>query len=329
MYPRITDLTSDLFGFEFPIPLYSFGLMVALGILTAAALTRVELDRMYARGLVGPVRAKVKDDKGRERTEKTSPSALITPMMIIAGVVGVAGSKLFHIIDYWDNFVADPIGMVFSPSGLTFYGGLICGTIAFVIYARRKGMNALRLGDAIAPGLILAYGIGRIGCYLSGDGDWGVCSTLADKPGWIPGFLWSETFPRNVVGPGMQPIDPVLFNASSRGEVCPIPDPTGVYPTMLWEFILCSLIAGGLWMLRKHPFHGGFLISLYAVFQGIERFLIEGIRTNPEVAFGLSQSQLISVALVVVGLAGAAWCVANRPAAPTTPVATAPADATA
>ena len=316
MYPRISDLTLDLFGFEFPIPLYSFGLMVALGILVAAAMTRVELDRMFGLGIVKPVRVPVDGDKKSGRMEKASPSALVTPMMILAGVFGVAGSKLFHIIDYWDLFVENPMRMIFSASGLTFYGGLICASIAILVYAGKKGIDRLRLADAIAPGLILAYGIGRIGCYLSGDGDWGVCSTLADKPSWVPGFLWSETFPRNIIGADGVPVDPVAFNARVRGEECLVPDPTGVYPTMLYEFVLCALIAAGLWMLRKHPFHGGFLISLYAVFQGIERFLIEGIRTNPEVVFGLSQSQLISVALVVFGTAGAVWCVVNRPGTP-------------
>ena len=316
MYPRITDITRDLFGFEFPIPLYSFGLMVAVGILTAAALTRIELDRMYGRGLLGAVRVPVEGEKKGGRTQLASPSALVTPMMILAGVFGVIGSKLFHIIDYWDVFVQDPMRMVFSASGLTFYGGLVCAGIAILVYAGLRGIDRARLADAIAPGLILAYGIGRIGCYLSGDGDWGVCSSLANKPSWVPGFLWSETFPRNIVGPGQSTVDPVVFNASSRGEVCTVADPTGVFPTMLYEFVLCALIAGGLWLARKHPFHGGFLISLYAVFQGIERFVIEGIRTNPEVAFGLSQSQLISLALVVAGVAGAVWCVVNKPAAP-------------
>ena len=310
MYPRISDLTRDLFGFELPFPLHSFGLLVALAIVTAAALTKRELDRMYAAGQVGPVRAPVRDDKGRERIEKTSPSALVWTMATLAGVFGVLGSKLFHIIDYWDEFVAAPARFLFSASGLTFYGGLVCAGIAILVYARKKGINLPRLMDAIAPGLLLAYGIGRIGCYLSGDGDWGVCSSLANKPAWIPGFLWSETFPRAYVG-----MDPVAFNAQVRGEVCTLANPTGVFPTMLYEFAMCAVLAGVLWALRRHPFRAGWLISLYAVFTGLERFTIEFIRVNPEVAFGLSQSQLISVALITGGLVGLAL-LTRRVAAP-------------
>ena len=306
MYPRLSDLTRDLFGFDFPVPLYTFGLMVAVAILTATAMTRVELDRMYAARLVPPVRTKALDAKGRARTVDESPSALIWTLMGMAAVFGILGSKLFHIFDFWDEFTADPLGMIFATSGLTFYGGLICATIAFAVYARRKGIPVLRLFDAVAPGLMLAYGLGRVGCYLSGDGDWGVCSTLADKPAWIPGFLWSETFPRNLVGPGQTPMDPVQFNALVRGEVCPVAAPTGVYPTMLYELAICAALAGVLWALRKHPFRAGWLVSLYFVFAGIERFVVEIIRVNPIVAFGLSQSQLISVGLFTAGLIGLA-----------------------
>ena len=301
MYPRISDIFNDLFGVDLPLPLYSFGLMVALAILTATYLTRIELDRMYARGLVGSVRAKIKDAKGRERIQETSPSVYVWTMMLLAAVFGVGGSKLFHIIDYWDEFTQDPAGMLFSGSGLTIYGGIICAGIAIAYYAHKKGINVPRLADAVAPGLLLAYGIGRIGCYLSGDGDWGVCSSLADKPAWLPAFLWTETFPRNILG-----VDPVSYNASARGAECTLPSPDGVYPTMLYEFAMAAALAGVLWLLRKHPFKGGWLISLYAVFAGVERFLIEEIRVNPEAAFGLPQSQIISIVFIVGGLIGLA-----------------------
>jgi phosphatidylglycerol:prolipoprotein diacylglycerol transferase len=318
MYPRISDLFQDLFGFSFPLPLYSFGLMVALAILTATWLTRIELDRKYAAGEMPGVRVK-ETAKGRERMVTASPSVLAWTMMMLAGFFGVLGSKLFHIFDFWDTFVQDPLGMFFSASGLTFYGGLICAGLAIAYYAKRQGIHVPRLADAIAPGLILAYGIGRIGCYLSGDGDWGVCSSLADKPAWIPGFLWSETFPRAHVG-----MDPVLFNAQVRGEVCPIASPDGVYPTMLYEFALAALIAGGLWMLRKHPFKAGWLFSLYLVFSGLERFVIEFIRVNPLGPLGLSQSQWISIGLIVGGLVGLALTTRRTAAPPSGAAPTAP-----
>ena len=305
MYPRILTipLPFEVFGIS-EITLYSFGLMVAVAILTATALARIELDRMYARGIIGSIRETVKDGRGREKTVQASPSVLVGTLMILAAVFGVLGSKLFHIIDFWDQFVLNPSVYLLSTSGLTFLGGLICGTIALAIYARVKGINIPRLADATAPGLLLGYGIGRIGCYLSGDGDWGVCSTLTDKPGWIPGFLWSETFPNNLAG-GTTPMDPVVFNATVRDAECALASPTGVYPTMLYEFAICAVFAGGLWAIRKHPFKGGWLFSLYLIFAGAERFVIEFIRVNREVAFGLSQSQLISLFMVVAGIIGA------------------------
>ena len=304
MYPKISDLTRDLLGFELPFPLYSFGLMVALAILTATAMTRVELDRRFALGWVGPVRAKVKDAKGRERVQLTSPSALLWNMALMAGFFGVLGSKLFHILDYWDEFVQNPAGMFFSGSGLTVYGGILLAGIAILLYARHKGLNGAHLSDAVAPGLMLAYGIGRIGCYLSGDGDWGVCSSLADKPGWIPGLSVERDVPATTSA--WAAIDPVLFNAVERGAECAIANPTGVYPTMLYEFAMAAVLAGVLWALRKNPFKAGWLISLYVVFAGVERFLIEFIRVNPKGAFGLSQSQVISIGFIVAGLVGLA-----------------------
>ena len=300
MYPRISDLTRDLFGFDFPIDLYAFGLMVAIGILVATAMTRVEVDRRYALGWMKSVRDTVKDDRGREKMVQASPSVLLWNMALMAGGFGVLGAKLFHIIDYWDEFTADPLGMIFSGSGLTVYGGILLGSIAILWYAKKKGVSRAHLADAAAPGLLFAYGIGRIGCYLSGDGDRGVCSSLDDKPGWLPGWLWSETFPNNMLGQ----MDPVVYNATQRGAECALANPTGVYPTMLYEFAMASVLAGILWVLRKNPFRAGWLISLYAVFAGAERFLIEFIRVNPDAAFGLPQSQIISIGFIIAGVVG-------------------------
>ncbi len=316
MYPRISDLFLDLFGIDLPLPLYSFGLMVAIALITATWLTRLELDRMYARGLVGPVRARIKDDKGREKVAMTSPSALVWTMMLLAGGFGVAGSKLFHIIDNWDLFMRNPAAMIFSGSGLTIYGGLICAGIAIALYARKKGIHVGRLSDAIAPGLMLAYGIGRIGCYLSGDGDWGVCSSLADKPAWLPGLLWSETFPRNMVG-----MDPVAFNLQVRNAECTLAAPDGVYPTMLYEFAMAAVLAGVLWLVRKHPFKAGWLISLYAVFAGLERLLIEQIRVNPQTVGDYAQAEVISVVFIIAGLVGLALLTRRMTETPVPPAA--------
>ena len=291
MYPRISDLFRDLFGFSFPLPLYSFGLMVATAILTATWLARKELDRKYAAGENGPVEMKEQDKKGRTKIVKESPSAIMWNVMLLAAVFGVIGSKLFHIIDFWDRFVLDPAGMLFSTGGLTIYGGIIVAGLAIWIYARRKGVHFGALADAIAPGLMLAYGIGRIGCYLAGDGDWGKCSDLADKPAFLPDWLWSETFPRNILNRDLAAECGAGFD--------------GVYPTMLYEFAMAAVLAGILWALRKHHHQFGWLFSLYLVFNGIERFLIEQIRVNPELSWiGLTQAMLIALLFIAAGIGG-------------------------
>lgn len=301
MYPRISDLFRDLFGLELPVPLYSFGLMVAVAILTATWLARKELDRMYREGRVGAVRVKVTGKKGRTKVEEASPSELMWTMMLMAAFFGVVGAKVFHILENLGDFVRDPAGMLFSSGGLTFYGGLIVAGLALALYARRKGLNWRALADAVAPGLMLAYGIGRIGCYLAGDGDWGICSDLADKPAWLPAFLWSETFPRSITTN-----DVLAFNAA-RGDVCP-PGVDGVYPTMLYEFAMAAVLFGVLWALRKHPYLNGWLFSLYLVFNGVERFLIEQIRVNVVMFrlgdFEVTQAMFIAVLIVIAGLVG-------------------------
>lgn len=303
MYPRLTDIFSDLFGINIPLPIYSFGFMVATAIVVATVLAKREFDRMYGLGQLGAVQVKEKDGKGREKLVSSSPSALVWTMMLIAAAAGIIGSKLFHVIDHWDRFVADPAGLVLNPAGLTFYGGLICATVVLGLYVRKKGLSFLRVADGVTPGLMLAYGIGRIGCYLAGDGDWGTCSALSQKPSWIPGFLWSEAFPRNILN-----VENVGLWSPEGGRACELPQEivTGAYPTMLYETMMAVAIFAILWAVRKHPFKAGWLFSLYLIFNGIERFLIETIRLNPQYLFGITQAQLIAVGLILIGAVGLA-----------------------
>jgi phosphatidylglycerol:prolipoprotein diacylglycerol transferase len=316
MYPRVSDLFRDLLGIDLPFPIYSFGLMVAVAILVGAALMKREMDRMHAAGQLPGVRLKVRDGKGRDRFETTSPSALVWTLMLIAAAAGIAGSKLFYFFEQWPTFVRDPLGVALSPAGLTFYGGLICGSAAIAYYVRRKGLPLGRMADAVAPALMLGYGIGRIGCYLAGDGDWGICSDLADKPAWIPAPLWSEMFPNNILGVNV--ITDTALKAQRLGfpeNICAGAD--GVYPTMLYETAVAVLLFGVLWMLRRHSFRAGWLFWLYLLLTGAARFVVEEIRLNPDVVGSLSQAQLISIALAIAGLVGliVSWRRAT-PAAP-------------
>lgn len=287
MYPRISDLFKDFLGFELPFPIYSFGFMVAVAVMLAAWLTQKELDRMYGSGQIGSVRMPDRSDKKGKRTVDVSPSHLMGNVTVLAVVGGFGGAKIFHILENLDQFFADPIGMLFSSGGFTFYGGLIVAGLLIARYVRKKKLPVPLFADAVAPGLMLAYGVGRIGCHLSGDGDWGIASHLADKPSWIPTFLWSETYPRNIWG-----VD--LSNAP-------------VYPTPLYEFMMAALLFAVLWSLRKHPYRAGWLFSAYLLFNGLERFLIEKIRVNNVfdiLGIQSTQAELIAVLLMVAGIIG-------------------------
>jgi phosphatidylglycerol:prolipoprotein diacylglycerol transferase len=284
MYPRLSDLFRDVLGIPFPVPIYSFGVMVAVAILVGTWLGGRELDRKYAAGLIGGVEVKTEDG----RTVEESPSILVGTLAVLAGVMGIVGAKLFTILGNPGRFLLDPAGMLFSTGGLTFYGGLIVAGAAIVWYLRRYDLSVAPVADAAAPGLMLAYGIGRIGCHLAGDGDWGIPADLAAKPDWWPMWLWAETYPNAIVGPPPQP----------------------VYPTSVYEALAATVLFGGLWALRRHPFRAGWLFSLYLVANGVERFLIEQIRVNPEYTLlGLTptQAEIIAVLLVIAGGVGLVW----------------------
>ncbi len=286
MFPRIVEL-------PFGVTIYSFGFMVAVAILTASWLTTLEIRRQQAAGNLGEIRTKRRKKGKGGRGQKASkssyetlkPSDFVGTVTVIAAVMGIAGSKLFHILENLDQFAADPMGMIFSRGGLTFYGGLIVAGISILYYCRKKGVNAALFADAVAPGLMLAYGIGRIGCHLSGDGDWGIQSYLSEKPGWIPDFLWSETYPDNIL------------NMTLPGD--------GVYPTPIYETTMAAILFGVLWLLRKHPFRFGWLFGVYLIFNGVERVLIEQIRVNNTFdLFGMTvtQAEVISALLVLCGI---------------------------
>lgn len=290
MYPRITDILYDLFGFRSPIPIYSFGFMVAVAILTAAWLGGKEADRLYRDGKLPPIRIPVRDKEGKGKrkaeTEQVSPSALMGPAVLIAVIGGFGGAKLFHILENLPDFLQDPMGMIFNRGGFTFYGGLIVAALGIAYYVRKHGVSPARFADILAPTLILGYGIGRIGCHLAGDGDWGVVSNLAAKPAWLPTWFWAETYPRNI-------LDVTLTQP--------------VYPTPLYEFLGALVLFGILWAIRKHPFRPGWLFSVYLVFAGLERFLIEKIRVNNQFDFfgyTMTQAEAISIVFIAAGIIG-------------------------
>jgi prolipoprotein diacylglyceryl transferase len=227
--------------------------------------------------------------------------------IIMLGVVGgILGAKLFHNLENPAEFFADPIGALFSFSGLTFYGGLIVAAFLIIRYGRKNGINAWHLCDAAAPALMLSYGVGRLGCQLSGDGDWGIANT-APKPGWmsgLPDWMWSFKFPHNVNNEGI-PIPGCV------GRWChELPEP--VFPTSFYEFLMAAVLFAVLWGIRKRIQAPGLLFSIYLIMNGAERFLIEQIRVNSLYTFGsfqVTQAQIISSLLIIIGIFGVRYSI--------------------
>ncbi len=191
--------------------------------------------------------------------------------MILAALVGgLVGSRVDFLIENWSSVRHDLASNVVSGSGLVWYGGVIGGALAVLGWAWWRGMLSLALLDLAAVPLAAGYALGRIGCQLSGDGDYG---KAWDGP-------WAMAYPH-----GTKPID------------------TPVHPTPVYETLAMGFAAYALWRLRDR-FQPGVLFALYLVLAGSERFLVEFIRRNEHVLLGLTWAQLLSLAMIV---AGAAW----------------------
>ena len=250
------------------------------------------------------------------------PSEKTNDIIIMAGLSGVLGSKLFSITEDLSGFFKDPIGSLFSGSGLNIYGGLILAFIVVYRYVKKIGIKPIYMMDIAGMGILLGYAIGRLGCQLSGDGDWGIVA--AAQPSWwfLPDWIWSYNYPQNVNNDGvlMSMCDPEVFSAALRQRLpieeacfqscgvryCHELNPK-VYPTPIYE-ITVSLLAFALLWFNKHRFKvPGMLFFGYMIFNGIERFFIETIRVNekyPLLGLEWSQAQYISIIFILIGIGG-------------------------
>ena len=234
-----------------PLTLQTFGLMFALAFLGAGALIWKRLEEI-----------------GR-------PVDWAYEMGFAALAGGVLGSRIYFIVQNYDSVKDNLLANIFSGSGLVWYGGAIGGALAVLLWAWYRDFLGLALLDLAAPALALGYAIGRVGCQLSGDGDYG---KAWDGP-------WAMSYPDGTV-----------------------PTDTAVHPTPVYETLAMGLGAWGLWQLRDR-LRAGVLFAIYLVFAGAERFLIEFIRRNDQLALGLTAAQLESLGMV---LAGAAWLAVVR-----------------
>jgi phosphatidylglycerol:prolipoprotein diacylglycerol transferase len=247
----------------------------------------------------------------KEETITVHPAQHGGNITLTAALWGFIGAKLFHWLespqDFLDLVRTGNISDIIA--GLTMYGGLIVAGIMVVRYFRKNGMAVLPSMDAAAPGLMLAYGIGRLGCQVAGDGDWGIANT-APKPGWLPQWLWSYDYPNNVnavLGPHRGGyVGEAITNGTCFEGYCTHLVP-GVFPTPLYETLMCLLLFGVLWWLRKRIGLPGVLFCVYLILNGVERFLIEHIRVNVPFLGSWTQAEVISLGLVILGTAGILW----------------------
>jgi prolipoprotein diacylglyceryltransferase len=227
---------------------------------------------------------------------KVYPHNRVSDIILLAFIGGLIGAKVFHNLENWQEFIKDPIENLIAFSGLTFYGGLIVAAALILIYAHKKNIGIGHLCDAAAPCLMLGYGVGRMGCHISGDGDWGI-TNLNPKPfSFLPDWAWAYTYPHNVNSEGIQIPD-------CWGAHCtqlPLP----VWPTPLYECIIgiaLFFILYKLGLKNKAPF---WLFGIYLMLNGMERFLIEKIRVNTTytiAGFRPTQAEIISVLLFLLG----------------------------
>jgi phosphatidylglycerol:prolipoprotein diacylglycerol transferase len=229
-----------------PVTLQTFGICFALAFLASGALI------------------------ARRLAELRKPPDWAYELTFAALVGGLVGSRVDYILQNLDSVGDDLIGNLFSGSGLVWFGGVVGGAAGVLIWARVRGYLGLALLDLCAPALALGYAIGRVGCQVSGDGDYGVGSDLP----------WAMAYPEGTVATTEE-----------------------VHPTPVYESLAMGLVALVLWRLRDR-FRPGTLFALYLVLSGLERLLVEFIRRNDEVVAGLTLPQLISLALIA---AATAW----------------------
>ena len=233
-----------------PIPIHVFGICLALAFLAAGKIAAWEFAR-----------------KGWDPEDASRA-------LVYAAVGGIAGSRLWVIVESFGDFLQSPLDYLFTGKGFVFYGGLMGGAAAVTWLFRRAGIRWLAGADAVAPAIAVGQAVGRIGCQLSGDGDWGVPTTLP----------WGMAYPHAVVG--------WPYAAGIR-----------VHPTPVYETLLYTATFLVLWRLRTRPHRDGTIFGAYLILSATFRFFVECLRIEPVVAFGLTSAQLMAFLLVPVGLA--------------------------
>ncbi len=222
-------------------------------------------------------------DRGFKRAHIDADAVGIVAITVVAGIVG---AKLWHVLDTPADFRELGWRVLYDSAGFAWYGGLVFGISALVFQGWWAKIGGLKVLDLAAPAAAIGYGIGRIGCFLSGDGCYGIPTSLP----------WGMSFPNG--------IDPTVVR---------------VHPTPLYEMAAGLLIGWWLWRRAGKAHAAGAILGQYLLLSGLARFLVEFIRRNPKVLWGMSNAQLASAGAAVAGIAIMAWA-AKRPADEMKPV---------
>lgn len=251
-----------------PFKVYSYGLMLGIGFILGSYILALEFKR-----------------------KKIDPNMAST-ITVLAVIFGISGAKILFLIEEWKAFLHDPFGMAFSPGGLTWYGGFLLALAAVSIYVKRKKVPFLKVWDGLGVALILAYGVARLGCHFSGDGDYGFPTSLP----------WGTNYEHGTYPPSRAFAIFPETAAKYPGGV--VPDNTPCHPTPVYEMILGVIGFVILWNIRKKISPDGKLFMIYLMMAATFRFGIEFLRLNPRLLFGLSEAQLFSIALFILGFVG-------------------------
>jgi len=281
-----------------------------------------------------------------ERVVRIWPHDRVGEITVIALIVGLLGAKLFDIFENWSDFLKHPSDYIFSGGGLTFYGGLICAGIAIIYYTKKNKFSVRHLADAIAPSLMIAYAIGRIGCQVAGDGDWGIYNTaykvdanneivlaapnefkdsVTAHAAYFQHYGQTDSLPNTSFQKpsalGFLPNWMFAYHYPHNVNKMGIPISgcddmycnrlvAPVFPTPFYEVLMCTALFFLLWALRKKLRPAGAVFCLYLILNGLERFLIEKIRVNNQMdflGFHPTQAEVISFGLMILGIVG--WVV--------------------
>lgn len=252
-----------------PLSIYGYGLMLFMAFVVAFVILSLELRR------------------------KLLDLHLARHITLLAIVFGVAGSKALSLFDQGE-LASLPSWLGAWRDTMTWYGGLLGALAAILVYLRLRAAPILKVLDAGAPALMLAYGIGRLGCHLAGDGDYGLPTDLP----------WGTRYDHGLVPPSQAFAGLPEVAARYAGGV--VPDDTPCHPTPVYEFGLGAIAGAALLAAGRRQWPDGSVFWLYLVLASAQRFAVEFLRLNPPVALGLTEAQLIAVALGLVGLGGLA-----------------------